>query len=30
MEEGVNPAFYARDIIEGIAVKVAELRGVLL
>ena len=28
MGEGVDPAFYTRVVVEGIAVEIAELRGV--
>ena len=30
MGEGVDPAFYAQVVVEGIAVKVSELRSILL
>lgn len=30
MEKGINPALHARVVIEGIAVKVAELKDILL
>lgn len=30
MEEGVDPAFHARVVVEGIAIEVAELRGLPL